>query len=62
MIKFIDVWKAFRMNKNGGLFVTLIQVMARATPFQVFEYAPKIEAIFNMEMILLMFLGTDCKS
>ena len=35
MIKFIDVWKAFRMNKNGGgLFVTLIQVMARAIPFQ----------------------------
>ena len=47
MIKFIDVWKAFRMNKNGGLFVTLIQVMARAIPFQVFEYAPKIETIFN---------------
>ena len=44
MIKFIDVWKAFRMNKNGGLFVTLIQVMGRAIPFQVFGWVSKCKS------------------
>ena len=44
MIKFIDVWKAFRMNKNGGQFVTLIQVMGRVIPFQVFGWVSKCKS------------------